>query len=70
MWVKNLTSLNINTIADANINSNIDIIDTRDTIYLYSMLVGGGARDRGMGLKTQFAGFGSEFPVPCSLQLK
>ena len=38
--------------------------------YLYSRLEGGGARDRGIGLKTQLAGFISDLLVPCSLQLK
>ena len=41
-----------------------------DIVYLYSRLDGGGARDKGIGLKEQLAGFISDLLVPCSLQLR
>ena len=48
----------------------IHILLTMQPKYLYSRLEGGGARDNGIGLKTQLAGSVSNLLVPWSLQLR
>ena len=52
------------------INKYEEKISVLSTCYLYSRLEGGGARDNGIGLKTQLAGSVSSLLVPWSLQLK